>query len=62
MEHNILNLTTSKLKAKFQASLKWLFAKAYLDSPPKHLIEPFFEENEVSIIVFALFTHEDDAI
>ncbi len=35
-------------KAKLQASLRWLIGKAYPNSTPKHLNEPYFEENEVS--------------
>lgn len=34
-------------ESKFQASLKWLLFKAYGQNTPKHLIEPFFEENEL---------------
>lgn len=42
-----LNFFCFLLKAKFSASLKWLLTKAYLNSVPACLNEPFFEENEL---------------
>ena len=46
--YDSLIIFSLQFKSKFQASLKWLLTKSYGSSIPKHLNEPFFEENEVS--------------